>query len=215
MKKIKTLQILVYITFALYFLQNFGSDIYNGAKDGFNDSISVDAHGPFLGPAIFTVLKGNLIPGINADSLRVGHNYLLRNISVLADIQVSNTNLQAPVWVKIFKVLAALLTAVLIGYIAFFINKVMLSIYKGTMFQKPCIKLIRKIGAYTLLYAIADYVFQWMDFLKATALLRPPLIVIDTVSFSFGTALFAIFIFILAEVFKQGGKLKEEQELTI
>jgi hypothetical protein len=214
-KKIKILQILFYITFTLYFLQNFGSEIYNGAKDGFNDSIGIDDHGPFLGPAIFTVLKGDLIPGVKADSLRVGHDYLLRNVAVLADIRVNNSNLQAPVWIKIIKFLDALLLAVLIGYIASFINKVMLNIYKGTMFETPCIKLIRKIGVYILLYAIADYVFQWMEFLKAIAVLRPPLVLINTVSFSFGTALFAMFVFIIAEAFKLGGKLKEEQELTI
>ncbi|MGY4536304.1 hypothetical protein ACVW0P_000711 [Mucilaginibacter sp. UYNi724] len=214
MKKIKTLQILFYIIFALYFLQNFGSEIYNGAKDGFNDSIGIEDHGPFLGPAIFTVLKGNLIPGVKTDSLQVGHDYHLKNIMILADVWFSK-NLQAPVWIKILKILTALLMAVLIGYIASFINKVMLSIYKGTMFEGNCIKLIRKIGVYILLYALADYVYQWMDFLKATALLRPPLILINTVSFSFGTALFAMFVFILAEAFKQGGKLKEEQELTI
>ncbi len=215
MKKIKILQILVYITFTLYFLQNFGSDVYNGAKDGWNDSISMDDHGPFLGPAIFTVLKGNLIPGVEADSLQIGHDYQLRNITILADVRITNTNLQAAVWIKIIKVVTAFLSAVLIGYIASFINKVMFSIYKDTMFEAPCIKLIRKIGVYILLYALADYVYQWMDFLKASNLLRSPLIVINTVSFGFGTALFAIFIFIIAEAFKQGGKLKEEQELTI
>jgi hypothetical protein len=46
-------------------------------------------------------------------------------------------------------------------------------------------------------------------------LIQLPLKIINTSAYNFSIALLAIFIFIIAEVFKQGGKLKEQQDLTI
>lgn len=212
MKKIKILQILVYITFTLYFLQNFGSDVYNGAKDGWNDNAYDSAP---AGPGMMTLLDASLIPGVKNDSLHVGKDYLLHNINVLAKVRVTNTNMAAPEWVKTIKVISAMLIVSLLGYTASFINKVLIDIYKGDMFGTACIKLIRKIGIYVIAYAVMDYTYQWGEFLKQSALIQAPLKPVNTVAFSFGTILCAIFIFIIAEAFKQGGKLKEEQELTI
>jgi hypothetical protein len=206
------LQILVYITFSLYFLQNFGADVYNGAKDGWNDNAY---DGPAAGPGMIALLDASLIPGVKNDSLHVGKDYLLHNINVLANVRVANANISAPEWVKTIKVISAMLIVSLLGYTASFINKVILDIYEGSMFGPACIKLIRKIGVYVIAYAVMDYAYQWGEFLKQAATIHTPLKAINTVEFSFGTVLCAIFIFIIAEAFKQGGKLKEEQELTI
>jgi hypothetical protein len=213
-KKIKTLQILVYVTFSLYFVQNFGSEIYKGAIDGFNDSADINEHRP-LGPALFTVLDGGMIPGVKNDSLQVGKDYLLRDIKISTEIRVTNSDIEAPQWIRVIKVLLTVLIINLLGYTASFINKIMFHVYQGTMFETTCIRLIRKTGVYILLYAVADYAIEWMDFLKEAAVIHAPLKLINTVSFGFGTLLCGIFIFIIAEAFKQGAQLKEEQELTI
>ena len=68
MKKIKTLQILVYITFSLYFLQNYAPAVYQGTIDGFNDYDDVNNPAP-TGPAMITWLDASLIPGVKNDSL--------------------------------------------------------------------------------------------------------------------------------------------------
>ncbi|MDB5285420.1 MAG: hypothetical protein JWR05_369, partial [Mucilaginibacter sp.] len=60
-----------------------------------------------------------------------------------------------------------------------------------------------------------DYAYQWLSFAEQSMLIQLPLKVINTSAYNFSIALLAIFIFIIAEVFKQGGKLKEQQDLTI
>lgn len=219
MKKIRTLQILVYITFALFFLQNYAPSLYRGFADGWADSFNstndeLNAHTP-SGPALDAVLQGNIIPGTKNDTLRIGKDYLLRDINVTADIRMVDASGKTPEWLKVCRVLLAFLMIRVLLYMATFCNRVIVDIYNGKMFEPQCIKLIRKIGIRLIIYAIADFAYQWTDYIKQTILIHAPLKVINTVTFNFGLLLGAMLIFILAEAFKQGGKLKEEQELTI
>jgi hypothetical protein len=214
MKKIRRLQILVYITFTLFFLQNYAPAIYRGFIQGFNDYDNVNDGAP-SGHEMITLLDAGLIPGVKNDSLKVGTNYLLHDINVSAAVRLTNANIGTPEWIKTIKVLSTMLIVMLLGNTANFINKVIIAIYEGNMFGAACIKLIRKIGVCIIAYTIIDYLYQWADFLKQSALIHAPLKIINTVEFSFGTVLCAIFVFIIAEAFKQGGKLKAEQELTI
>lgn len=219
MKKIRTLQILVYITFALFFLQNYAPSLYRGFIDGFADSINnsngeLNNHAP-SGPALDAVLQGNIIPGTKNDTLRVGKDYLLRDINVTADILVVDAGAKTPEWLKVCRVVLVILIVRMLLYMASFSNRVIIDIYKGRMFEPQCIMLIRKIGIRMIIYAVADFAYQWTDYLKQTLLIHAPLKVINTITFDFGLLLSAILVFILAEAFKQGGKLKEEQELTI
>jgi hypothetical protein len=62
---------------------------------------------------------------------------------------------------------------------------------------------------------LADYAGQQVSYQVLIAKLHVPLKIINTSAFNFGTLVFAILVFILAEAFKQGARLKEEQELTI
>jgi len=219
MKKIRTLQILVYITFALFFLQNYAPSLYRGFIDGFTDSINnsngeLNNHAP-SGPALDAVLQGNIIPGTKNDTLHVGKDYLLRNVNVTADILVVDAGAKTPEWLKVCRLLLALLIIRVLFYMASFSNRIIVDIYNGRMFEPQCIKLIRKIGVRLIIYAVADFAYQWTDYIKQTILIHAPLKLINTVTFNFGLLLGAMLIFILAEAFKQGGKLKEEQELTI
>lgn len=219
MRKIRTLQILVYITFALFFLQNYAPSLYRGFTDGWADAINdtnngLNAHTP-SGQALDAVLQGNIIPGTKNDTLRIGKDYLLRDINVTADIRVVDASGKTPEWLKVCRVLLAFLMIRVLLYMASFCNRVIVDIYNGKMFEPQCIKLIRKIGVRLIIYAVADFAYQWTDYIKQTILIHAPLKVINTVEFDFGLLLGAMLIFILAEAFKQGGKLKEEQELTI
>jgi hypothetical protein len=219
MKKIRTLQILVYITFVLFFVQNYAPSLYRGFADGWTNSVNatndvLDDHTP-SGPALDAVLQGNIIPGAKNDTLRVGKDYLLRDVNITADIRVVDAGAKTPEWLKVWRVLLAFVIIRILLYMASFSNRVVVAIYNGRMFEPQCIKLIRKIGVRMIIYAIADFAYQWTDYIKQTILIHAPLKVINTVTFDFGLLLSAMLVFILAEAFKQGGKLKEEQELTI
>jgi hypothetical protein len=214
MKKIRTLQILVYITFILFFVQTYAPSLYRGFMDGWAD-YGKQALGGTTEPVMATLLDANLIPGIKNDSLYVRKDYLLHDINIASYVRLTNKNITVPEWIKVIKVLSAMLMVTLLGYAASFTNRVISAIYEGSMFDAACIKLIRKIGINIFAYAVINYIYQWSDYLKQSAVIHAPLKVINTVQFSFATVLCAIFVFILAEAFKQGGKLKEEHELTI
>ncbi|MFD0764834.1 DUF2975 domain-containing protein [Mucilaginibacter lutimaris] len=214
MKKIKTLQILVYIAFTLYFIQNYAPELYRGAIDGFNDYNNATDTAP-AGPALISTLDGNIIQGVKRDTLRVGNDYLLRDISVSAHVRLTNPNIQAPEWIKTIQVLSGMLIINLLGYTAYHINKVIANIYNQHMFDITCIRLIRKIGFNILAYTITGFIYDWSYYIKQLKLIHPPLKVVNTLSFNYGAVLCAIFVFVIAEAFAQGSKLKEEQELTI
>jgi hypothetical protein len=214
MKKIRSLQILVYIVFGLIVLQNAGVAIYEGAKEGFTDAINDEY-----------ASKGMLIPYVtldkslflnNADtSLISGNKYTIQNIHLGADIRINKDFIKTPWWFKIVKVVLVLVNVWLLILIAKTINKVLVMIYKETMFNEPCINLIKEAGVFMLAFSGVDYAYQWLSFAEQSMLIQLPLKVINTSAYNFSIALLAIFIFIIAEVFKQGGKLKEQQDLTI
>jgi hypothetical protein len=217
MKKIRSLQILVYIVFGLIVLQNAGVAFYEGVKEGFTDAINDEY-----------ASKGMLIPYVtldkslflnNADTTLIsGNKYTIQNIHLGADIRINKDFIKTPWWFKIVKVVLVLINVCnvwLLFSIAKTINKVLVMIYKETMFDEPCINLIRKAGAFMLAFSGVDYAYQWLSFAEQSMLIQLPLKVINTSAYNFSIALLAIFIFIIAEVFKQGGKLKEQQDLTI
>jgi hypothetical protein len=214
MKKIRSLQILVYIVFGLIVLQNAGVAIYEGAKEGFTDAINDEY-----------ASKGMLIPYVtldkslflnNADtSLISGNKYTIQNIHLGADIRINKDFIKTPWWFKIVKVVLVLVNVWLLFLIAKTINKVLVMIYKETMFNEPCINLIKEAGVFMLAFSGVDYAYQWLSFAEQSMLIQLPLKVINTSAYNFSIALLAIFIFIIAEVFKQGSKLKEQQDLTI
>jgi hypothetical protein len=213
MEKIRSLQILVYIVFGLFVLQNAGVAFYEGAKEGFTEEFNI-TNGQ-------DVSKGTLISYVtldkslflnNADTALIsGNKYTILG----ADVRVNNDFIETPWWFEIVKVVLAVVNVWLLFLIAKTINKVLVMIYQETMFDEPCINLIRKAGAFMLAFSSVDYAYQWLSFAEQSMLIQPPLKVINTSAYNFSIALLAIFIFIIAEVFKQGSKLKEQQDLTI
>jgi len=218
MKKIRLLQILVYVVFALLLLQNVAGAMYEGAIEGYN---AVDytsngkkiAQGQLL-PAV--ILDNKLVTQNAGEKLQFNANYTLSNINVLADVRINNPAVKdAPWWFDVAKIIFVVLTCFVLYKIASIINTIIKSIYDNTMFDEYCIKLISATGGYIVAYSILDYAYQWLNYAEAKMLLVGPLQVVNATAFSFEALLLAIFVFIIAEAFKQGAKLKEEQNLTI
>jgi hypothetical protein len=217
MEKIRSLQILVYIVFGLFVLQNASVAFYEGAKEGFTEGFNI-TNGQ-------DVSKGTLISYVtldkslflnNADTALIsGNKYTIQNIHLGADIRINKDFIETPLWFKIVKVVLVLVNVWLLFLIAKTINKVLVMIYKETMFNEPCINLIKEAGVFMLAFSGVDYAYQWLSFAEQSMLIQLPLKVINTSAYNFSIALLAIFIFIIAEVFKQGSKLKEQQNLTI
>jgi hypothetical protein len=217
MKQIRTLQILVYILFGFYLLQNLGADMYKGFTEGYNDGYSKVNGKP--------ADKGTIVPNVTLDenvflnktnsSLFLNGKYTIENLSLSADVRIKDDSTYPPLWFTL------LYAALMITYLYVFflianaINKVLVMIYKGSMFDYACIKLLRKAGMLLLIFSLIDYAGQWVSYTEQRMMIMPPLKAVNTSAYDFSITLVAIFIFIIAEAFKQGGKLKEEQELTI
>jgi hypothetical protein len=217
MKTIRTLQILVYVVFGLFLLQNILPGAHKGFMEGanweYNRMNGKELEEIKLLPSVF--IDGNLITHQTGNVLKAGTHYTFNNVNIISDVQVNNKLIQTPWWFELIKFLLAVVNVWLLFLIARTINKILVMIYKETMFDEPCINLIRKAGVFMLAFSSVDYAFQWLSFAEQYMLIRPPLKVINTSAYNFSIALLAIFIFIIAEVFKQGRKLKEQQDLTI
>ncbi|MFA6085188.1 DUF2975 domain-containing protein [Mucilaginibacter sp.] len=217
MKTIRTLQILVYVVFGLFLLQKLLPGVHKGFMEGANwvyDRADGEKtrEGKLL-PYVF--IDGNLLVNKTDNVLKADTDYTFNNVNIISDVCLNNDIIQTPWWFELIKFLLAVVNVWLLFLIARTINKVLVMIYKETMFDESCINLIRKAGAFMLAFSSMDYAFQWLSFAEQWMLIRPPLKVINTSSYNFSIALLAIFIFIIAEAFKQGRKLKEQQDLTI
>ena len=217
MKQIRTLQILVYILFGLYLLQNLGADMYKGFTEGYNDGYSKLNGKP--------ADKGTLVPNVTLNKnaffnqanlpFVLAGKYTIENLSLSADVRIKDDSTDPPLWFTLLYAALMLIYLYVFFVIANAINKVLVMIYKGAMFDYTCIKLLRKAGMLLLIFSLIDYAGQWLSYTEQKMMIMPPLKAINTTAYDFSIALVAIFIFIIAEAFKHGGKLKEEQELTI
>ena len=217
MKTIRTLQILVYVVFGLFLLQN----ILPGACKGFMEGANWEynrMNGKELAeikllPSVF--IDGNLITHQTGNVLKAGTDYTFNNVNIISDVRVNNKLIQTPWWFELIKFALALFAVIVFFKIAKTINKIILLIYKGTTFDEFCINQIRKTGVLILIYSFTDYAWQWLEYTEQRMLIHSPLKVINTATFSFEILLTSIFVFIIAEAFKQGRELKEQQDLTI
>jgi len=216
MKNIRTLQILVYIVFALLLLQNVAGDIYQGAVDGFNQQYSdKGARETATRVLPHVALDGSSFTGGKDTVLQAGNAYSVQNINVSADVTYDTKLVKTPWWFEWALAALVIFVAVLLFRMAYNINKVLGMIYKGNMFHADCYVLLRNTAALMLMFTLADYAYERFSYVQHTYIVLPPLKALDTASFNFGALLLAIFIFIIAEVFKRGSDLKEEQDLTI
>ncbi|MBD1392298.1 DUF2975 domain-containing protein [Mucilaginibacter glaciei] len=218
MKKVRALQILVYVVFGLLIIQNEGGALYKGFVEGFNP-VSYTSNGDRVQNGLllpYVLLDHNLVTHNINNELKINAGYTLSNITVVADISLDKKTANlSPQWFAPVKFLLIALTLQVLYTIAKTINQIIKSIYQDDMFSEHCIKLIRKTGIYIITYSLVDYIYSWLTYAERKILLGSTLVSVNNTSFSFEAVLLAIFVFIIAEAFKQGAKLREQQELTI
>jgi hypothetical protein len=215
MKKVRALQILVYIVFGLFVFQNMATDMWQGFKDGYNDGMGTTDGTKRYGPTLQATIDGGFISQKNNGEMKIGDDYTLKNIIINSDIVVNNDNISAAWSLNMIEIGLVLITTVIVIRIAYLINKVIVNIVEGTLFEPQCIKRIKATGMLLLVFTLTDYIGQQVSYQVLIDKLHVPLKIINTSTFNFGTLVFAILVFILAEAFKQGARLKEEQALTI
>lgn len=216
MKKIQSLQLLVYVAFGLLIFQSSASDdALRGFRDGLIESFFPDTKTLISAPPLNAIINGSFITHTNAADLKVDDKYLLQNISIYTTVKVNPDKIPSPVVLTWLNMLMVFVVFVILVIIARTINKVIRRIVEGSMFDIGCIKLINRIGLLMLLYALADFAFQEIDYYRQIKMIHAPLQVVNTTSFNFMIIITAILVFIIAEAFKQGARLKDEQSLTI
>lgn len=215
MKKVRALQILVYVVFGLFVFQNMAADVWQGFKDGYNDGSAESSGTARFGPTLKATIDGSFISQKDNGEMKMGENYTLKNIIINSDIVVNNDNISAAWPLSALEIGLLLVISVIAIRIAQLINKVIINIVNGALFEPQCIKLIKSTGMLLLLFTLVDYIEQQVSYQVLIAKLHVSLKIINTSSFNLGTLIFAILVFILAEAFKQGARLKEEQALTI
>ena len=211
MKKIRKLQILVYIILGLLIIQNGAADAVRGFKDG----LESDDTSPLSGPALSTVIEGDFMTHTTGNELKLGNDYVLQNISIYSDVKLKKGKRYDHLAVTVLTILLEIALLCIIVKIVVTIDKIIIDIAGGTMFEPDCIKLITTGGVWIALYSLIDYISQLAHYYEQKVLIHLPMKVMNTSSYSFGILICAILMFILAEAFKQGAKLKEEQALTI
>lgn len=216
MKKVRLLQLAVYIVFAALFLQDAAGDFYKGFNEGYN-SFNVKERAPEAGTTLIpgVQLDGRLVNGYKNGVLKLNDNYTLENAGVIADLRVKDSVVDAPLWISFLDVVMVFFILVVLVRIAYTINKIIVIVYEGDIFERSPIKMIRQTGILLIIYSVADYVFQLESFYKDKALINSPVVMLNTSSFNFEALMCGLLVLIVAEAFKQGALLKEEQELTI
>jgi hypothetical protein len=215
MKKVRALQILVYIVFGLFIFQNMAAGAWQGFKDGYNDAGGENGPSAFHGLPLLATIDGSFITQKTGGELKIGDNYTLKNIIVNGDININHDNIATPWLLTIIKISLMILIVVIMIRVAYTINKVIVKIVEGVMFEAECIKLIKNTGMMLLIYTLADYAWQQAGYHLLVTQLNRSLKIINTSRFDFAALMFAILVFIIAEAFKQAARLKEEQTLTI
>ncbi len=215
MKKIRLLQISVYIAAAAFFLQDAGAGAYKGFMEGSGLSIVYNkktGSPTFLIPSV--CITGASFSNFKNDELKLNDNLSLENININADIRVNEDGAKRPLWVLAFKGLLVCGILYLLLKIAWIVNNIIYNIYKGTVFRSEAVKLMRNMGILLVLYFVADYIFQQLLYLENN-LIKVPLKLMNTSSFNFEALICGLLALIIADAFKEAALLKEEQELTI
>ncbi|MES2276865.1 MAG: DUF2975 domain-containing protein [Bacteroidota bacterium] len=217
MAKIKALQYLVYIAFGLFILQDIATDAYKGFKEGYEDGAYAAGHdNRQRGPLLITVLNGDMLTHKPQGELKIDNDYTLQNISINTEVRLSAQAGTTPWWLETIFGIVTLSAAAILILVAITINKIIVKIAAGSMFDELCIKLIRQTARLLLLFTLFDYLYQRLAYFKNSRLIHGPFLsVANTSAFNFQVLLCAILIYIIAEAFKQGYRLKQEQDLTI
>ena len=215
MKKIRRLQVLVYIAFGLFFIQNGAVDALRGFKEGVRDGMGLKSSGFTQGSTLHPVIDGSFITHQTDGELRIGDDYIMGDINITSEVRVNADKLVTPWIIRVTTIVLMLSLIIIMGKMAYTINRIIQNIAEGNMFQLECIKQIKNIGILLLTYSLVDFGYQLITYYEQKLLIHSPLKVINTSSFDFVALIIAILVFIIAEAFKQGAKLREDQALTI
>jgi len=215
MKKIRSLQILVYLVFGSFVLRAVAIGALQGLKEGYGDALSMNDDSFRQGTAINTVINGNYLTNTTNGELKIGDKYILENVRIMGDMRVNHNKVDTPYIAVALKWILILGITIMAGMVAYNINRVIKKISDGSMFDRDCIKLISNVGALLTFLSLADYAYQQLSYLEQSQLIQAPLRVINTTAFDYSSFICAILAFIIAEAFKQGARLKEEQSLVI
>jgi hypothetical protein len=215
MKKIRLLQIAVYIAFAAFFIQNAAPDAYKGFIEGAGLSkgyketpgtVTSLIPSVYINGASFTEFKNN--------QLKPNDNYSLENISINADLKVKQELSVKPLWLSFCIAILVFGILFLVLKTAWTVNNIIFNIYNGTMFRSEAVKLMREMGILLILYFIADYIFQQLSYLGST-FANIPFKLINPSAFNFEALILGLLVIAIADAFKEATQLKEQQEFTI
>lgn len=213
MKKVRLLQVAVYIVFAALFFQNAAPGLYKGFMDGISGD--VDKVGGITSVIPGATIDPHLIVGARDGNRRLNADYSLEDISVSANVRVNAKYINTPAWLSALDIILAFACFIVLGGVAYIINKVIYSIYEGSIFESRRLKMISRIGLLLIVYTIVNYCFQQTDFYISKSLINSPVTILNASAYDFEVLICGLLVLIIAEAFKQGAQLKEEQELTI
>jgi len=216
MKRVKLLQIAVYIVFAAFFFQDAAADFYKGFTDGYTHGVGKLGNSAIETIVIPDARIDNRITGriINGD-MKINDNYQLEGVSIFADVRVNASLINKPLWLNAINWILVFGQVFLLGWIAWLINKIIDCIYAAAIFEYTSLRMIRQAGFLFIAYAVANYIYVQEDFFSNKYLVNSPVTMVNSSTFNFGMLLCGLLVLIIAEAFNQGAHLKREQDLTI
>ncbi|SDS64182.1 Protein of unknown function [Mucilaginibacter mallensis] len=213
MKRVRLLQVAVYIVFAALFFQNAAPGLYQGLMDSIRGD--TDETGVVTSVLPGAAIDPRLIPGTRDENMQVNNNYSLEDISINANVRVNAKFINTSSWLFALSIILTFVGFSILASIAYIINKVIYSIYEGSIFESKHLEMIRRIGLLLIVYTIVDYGFQQAAFYISKSLINSPVTILNASAYDFEVLICGLLVLIVAEAFKQGAQLKEEQELTI
>jgi hypothetical protein len=215
MTKVRSLQILVYIIFGSLFFQGLVTGGWKAFKEGYGDVVNTSDSSFRNSEPIGIVIDGRYLTHNAAGNLKIADKYLFEDVNITANLRVNGDKVDTPYLVTGANWILTLVLFFIICKVAYNVNSVIKKVVDNSMFDWNCVKLIRNIGFLLLTYTLGDFIRQQISYYEQSLIIQAPLKVINTSEFDFGTLMMAVLVFIIAEAFKQGARLKEEQSLII
>lgn len=133
-------------------------------------------------------------------------------------IRIENSNIDIPVYVKVFRGFIIALSVVFLAgiiYLPFLFFSVIKSATKGKILEPKVIRNIQRIGYILIIYYIIDSLAYFSDYLVAQYVMtfEKYRAVIDVSDF--GLLFLGLVTLLMTEILKVSRQLKEEQDLTI
>lgn len=133
-------------------------------------------------------------------------------------IRIENSNIDIPVYVKVFRGFIIALSVVFLAgiiYLPFLFFSVIKSATKGKILEPKVIRNIQRIGYILIIYYIIDSLAYFSDYLVAQYVMtfEKYQAVIDVSDF--GLLFLGLVTLLMTEILKVSRQLKEEQDLTI